>query len=594
MARFAGRARVFDVRLLPGRHVPIAQSNSLPGKSRAVPLLILAAFGSCLFIAAAGWLHYSAAVKLNESRDWIEHSQTVMSNLQTESQRVDRIETAIRLYQLTHSDDNIRSAQASQVAFNSGVLRLEELLADNPRQSAEVHKLEECSNSLDRMVDSLTPQNDNATGPLLQCRESLSVLQEIERELLSRRTDESKLNSTRNLFLSIAVTTFSVLVVLSLFGFLLRDAMRRKQYERRLYDANEKLAGTIRALERQARESALLTSVRDEFQLCVKPAQAQECAARYFEQLLPGTSGSLSIINNSRHIVEVAASWGSSALMLDTFPLEGCCGLRSGRMRWRRSTQSEVHCAHFKDSTPEQYVCIPLAAYGDTLGFVYIECASPGIAAMVDANMGPLQEMIELASISIAGLNLRSRLEEQSIRDGLTGLFNRHFMEIALDRELRRAARQKKPVAIMMLDIDHFKQFNDTYGHEAGDTVLRELGEALLASVRNEDILCRYGGEEFVAILPDLTLDLAIERAEALRRMVSEMRVRMRGESLREITVSIGVAVYPQYGETMEEVMRVADRALYEAKNLGRNRVVSAENVLFTGGPELIARSALL
>jgi diguanylate cyclase (GGDEF)-like protein len=202
--------------------------------------------------------------------------------------------------------------------------------------------------------------------------------------------------------------------------------------------------------------------------------------------------------------------------------------------------------------------------------------------------------MIELASISIAGLNLRSRLEEQSIRDGLTGLFNRHFMEIALDRELRRAARQKKPVAIMMLDIDHFKQFNDTYGHEAGDTVLRELGEALLASVRNEDILCRYGGEEFVAILPDLTLDLAIERAEALRRMVSEMRVRMRGESLREITVSIGVAVYPQYGETMEEVMRVADRALYEAKNLGRNRVVSAENVLFTGGPELIARSALL
>jgi diguanylate cyclase (GGDEF)-like protein len=199
---------------------------------------------------------------------------------------------------------------------------------------------------------------------------------------------------------------------------------------------------------------------------------------------------------------------------------------------------------------------------------------------MVDANSGPLQELIELASISIAGLNLRARLEHQSIRDGLTGLFNRHFMEIALDRELRRAARHNKPVAIMMLDIDHFKQFNDTYGHEAGDTVLRELGDALLQAVRNEDILCRFGGEEFVAIFPELSLAAAMERAEYLRRMVSEIRVRSRGESLREITLSIGVAVYPQHAETLEEIMRAADRALYEAKHLGRNRVVPAESVL--------------
>jgi diguanylate cyclase (GGDEF)-like protein len=199
---------------------------------------------------------------------------------------------------------------------------------------------------------------------------------------------------------------------------------------------------------------------------------------------------------------------------------------------------------------------------------------------MVDANMGPLQEVIELASISIAGLNLRGKLEHQSIRDGLTGLFNRHFMEIALERELRRAARHNKPVAILMLDIDHFKEFNDTYGHDAGDTVLRELGEALLQSVRNEDILCRYGGEEFVAIMPELSLDAAMERAESLRRMVSEMRVRIRGESLREITLSIGVAVYPQHAETLEEVLRAADRALYEAKHLGRNRAIPAESVL--------------
>ena len=558
----------------------VAPSNPAHGKTHAIPLLILAAAGACLFTSSAGWLHYAASGKLNESRDWIEHSQVVMGNLQGQTQRLDRIDTALRLYALTHDESNIREAQANQVSFDAGALRLQELVVDNPRQSLEAHQLETCGNALGKAIIDLNTQKENVSRLQLECRQSLARLREVEGELLNKRSDELKLYSARNSILSIAATGLSVAMILTLFGFLLRDAIRRKRYEERLYDANEKLAGTVRALERQAKEAALLTSVRDELHLCVKAAQAQECTARYFEMLLPGTSGSLNLINQSHHMVETTASWGSSNLMLDGFPIEGCCGLRSGRMRWRRPMQSEVHCSHFSGQPPEYYACIPLAAYGDTLGFVYIECLSPGLAAMVDANMAPLQELIELTSISIAGLNLRSRLEHQSIRDSLTGLFNRHFMEIALEREIRRSARQGSPVAILMFDIDHFKQFNDTFGHEAGDTVLRELGEALLQSVRNEDILCRFGGEEFVAIMPDASLESALERAEGLRRMVSEMKVRHRGESLCEITMSIGVSVYPQHADSVEEIMRAADRALYEAKHQGRNRVVPAEIVL--------------
>ncbi|MBB6142096.1 diguanylate cyclase (GGDEF)-like protein [Silvibacterium bohemicum] len=560
--------------------MPIALSNTLPGKNRAVQLLILAALGACICVAAAGWLHYSAAKKLNESRDWIEHSQTVMSSLRSESQVADRIDTATRLFQLTKDEENIRSAQTSQVSFNSGALRLQDLTSDNPRQNGQARKLVVCADSLGKAIGRLKEQGDAVTNPLSQCRLILGTLQEVERELLSQRTDESKLNSQRSIILSVSFTVLSILVILALFGFLLRDAVRRKQYERRLYEANEKLASTVRALERQAKESTLLTSVRDELQLCVRLAQAQECAIRYFEQLLPGTSGSICLTNNTRHMVEEVASWGSSTLVMDAFTLEGCCGLRSGRMRWRRPMQSEVHCTHFNGHVPEYYVCIPLAAYGDTLGVVYIECLSPGVAAMVDANMAPIEQIVELASISFAGLNLRSRLEQQSIRDGLTGLFNRHYMEMALDRELRRGARHNKPVAVMMMDIDHFKRFNDTYGHEAGDTVLRELAENFLQAVRNEDILCRFGGEEFVAILPELDLEAAMQRAEGLRTMVSEMRIYNRGECLPEVTTSIGVAIYPQHAETVEEILRSADRALYEAKHLGRNRVVPAESVL--------------
>jgi diguanylate cyclase (GGDEF)-like protein len=560
--------------------VPIAPSNSVRGKSRAVPLIILAAVGACIFIAAAGWLHYSAAAKLNESRDWIEHSQTVVSNLQTESQRIDRIESALRLYRLTHSEDDLRVAETNQVALESGALHLVELVADNPRQSAEVQKLQGCSSDLVKTFGDPTLSSVAVSTSLLQCRQVLGILQEVERELLSQRTDESKLNATRNIVLSISFTAISIFVILALFGFLLRDAKRRKQYEERLSETNDKLANTIRALERQAKESALLTGVRDELQLCVKPMQAHECAVRYFEQLLPGTSGSLSLINNSRHIVETAASWGSSILMTDGFPIESCCGLRSGRMRWRKPAQSEVDCTHFDGSAPAYYLCIPLAAYGDTLGFIYVECTSPGMAAMVDAHMGPLQELVELSSIAIAGLNLRNRLENQSIKDGLTNLFNRRFMEIALDREIRRAERHQKQVAVLMLDVDHFKQFNDTYGHEAGDTVLREVADTLRQSVPAEGVVCRFGGEEFVAILPELSMDAGLALAELLRQRVSEIRVRSRGESLREITISIGVAVYPQNAESLEELLRVADRALYEAKHQGRNRVIAAESIL--------------
>jgi diguanylate cyclase (GGDEF)-like protein len=247
-------------------------------------------------------------------------------------------------------------------------------------------------------------------------------------------------------------------------------------------------------------------------------------------------------------------------------------------MRWRRAGQSEVHCTHFAGKPPENYICLPLAAHGETLGMVCVECASSGIAAMVDANLRALQQMVELASIRIAGLNLRTILEHQSIRDSLTTLFNRRFMEIALDRELRRAVRHQKPLAVLMLDIDHFKQLNDTYGHEAGDVVLREVAGVMRQAVRSEDTVCRYGGEEFVAILPELGTEDALSRAESIRHMVSELRIYHRGQALREVTISIGVAVYPNNGDSLDQLLSLSDRALYEAKHLGRNRVVLAEH----------------
>jgi len=187
---------------------------------------------------------------------------------------------------------------------------------------------------------------------------------------------------------------------------------------------------------------------------------------------------------------------------------------------------------------------------------------------------------MELSSMWIAGLNLRARLEEESIRDGLTHLFNRRFMEIALERELRLAARRKGELSLLMLDIDHFKRFNDTFGHEAGDQILREVSEILRESVRTEDIVCRYGGEEFLVILPGMGAEASFHRAEDIRQRVSKMRLDFHREAPKEVTISIGVSTYPQAGQAVEELVRSADRALYSAKERGRNRVVAAESAI--------------
>jgi diguanylate cyclase (GGDEF)-like protein len=547
-------------------------------------MLLLAAAAVSICVCAAGWLHYSAARRLNESRDWLEHSQTVVSNIQLEMQRLDRMEPAIRLYQLTHDDENLRSAQSNGVAFYSTALHLQQLVNDNPAQAGHAQALEKQAAVLTRVLDAFDERASLPSQLLLGCRESLSVMQSAERELLTQRTDASKLNASRSLLISISFTALSLVVVIVLFGFLVGDALRRRRYEQQLAEANEKLADTIRALERQARESELLTNARDELQLCVRSDQAQQSAARYFAQLLPGTRGGFCLINNSRQTVEIAASWNNPASLLDGFTIDACCGLRSGRTRWRKFGQSEVHCAHFSGTPPDNYICVPLAALGETLGLVYVECATPGIAAMADANFGALEQLVELASVAFASLNLRCKLEHQSIRDSLTNLFNRHFMEIALDREFRRAVRQQKSVAVLMLDVDHFKQFNDTFGHEAGDIVLREVAETLRQNVRNEDIVCRYGGEEFVIILPEISEEDALERAELVRQMVSEMRVRYHGDALREITISIGVALYPQNADSYEQIMRIADRALYQAKHQGRNCVILADQSLAAQG----------
>lgn len=515
-------------------------------------------------------------MRLRESIQWVQHSQTVSASLQLESQRIDRIEPAVRLYQLTHNDDQFHIAETNAVALYSNALDIQDLVQDNPSQIELAKQLSAQASALVRTINGLTAQSPLPDLQALACHETVSLMQHAEAELLSERTERIDAEDVQGKIVGISSTVFSLVVVLVLFGFLIRDLRQRHSYQKKLSDANDQLAETVHALERRARETELMADARNELQLCVDSRQAQGSAARSLEKLLPATSGTICIINSSLQLVEIAASWNNPVSFLDGFSLESCCGLRSGRVRWRKPNQSAVHCGHFTAEAPDYYVCLPMAAHGETLGMVYVECSSAGVAAMVESQAVLMLEMIEMASMAIASLNLRSRLEHQSVCDGLTGLYNRHFMETALDRELRRAERQKTPVALLMVDVDHFKKFNDDFGHHAGDSILRQVAKIFHDTVRREDIICRYGGEEFVAILQGLSFEVALERAQHLRRVVSEARPDLSSEGLHGVTLSIGVAMYPEHADSAETLLRAADRALYEAKHQGRNRVVTA------------------
>ena len=180
-------------------------------------------------------------------------------------------------------------------------------------------------------------------------------------------------------------------------------------------------------------------------------------------------------------------------------------------------------------------------------------------------------------ALALANLKLRSTLQFQSTRDSLTQLYNRRYVMETLEREVSRSERSNKPLSVLMIDIDHFKRYNDTHGHEAGDHVLRQVGAVFRQSVRRSDIASRYGGEEFVIVLPDADSADAERCADKIRNRIAGLGLDFRGEQLGQITISVGIAAYPEAASDGEALIANADIALYRAKAAGRNCVVMAE-----------------
>jgi len=346
----------------------------------------------------------------------------------------------------------------------------------------------------------------------------------------------------------------------SYFVCIIQDVTNRKQVEQALQD--------------RTRELMLLNKLNGAMQRCQTMQETFPLIVNACQDLISCSSGTLSIMNDEGNGFQEVAFWGEPSEKIRRFGPDDFWVFDHHHTKIIAHPIAEDLSTYIGYSSDQQSLCLPIRDSEEILAILSIDVMSCGERSF-DAIRFALAGMVEQYALSLVNIKLRERLRQESILDPLTNLYNRRHMEISLSREVRRAQRHNTPLGVMMLDVDHFKRLNDTYSHEAGDIVLKELGSLVLRHTRAEDIACRYGGEEFLLILPEASLSDIRQRAEELRIIVKQMHIRYH-EHLLNFTISIGVAGLPEHGFRESDILHAADLALYQAKSQGRDRVIVA------------------
>ncbi|WP_229640368.1 sensor domain-containing diguanylate cyclase [Waterburya agarophytonicola] len=337
-------------------------------------------------------------------------------------------------------------------------------------------------------------------------------------------------------------------------------------------ELNQKLEDKIAVLEKSNQARIKLAKMNEFIQACVSLEEAKTVVADLLKPLFPHTSGVVYLMNNSKNILDAIASWGDLHSEEHLDPKE-CWAIRCGNSHQAQIHLPGLYCSHVDIHQPSSpTLCLPMIAKGETIGMLHLSFHK---LTTIERSIQNLAETVaQNLALSFANLKLQEKLRFQSLRDPLTGLYNRRYLQEALRKEIDRAKRKQQFIGVIMLDVDHFKKFNDIYGHSAGDLVLHKIGEYLLSEVRQYDIPCRYGGEELIIIMPDASIENTVLRAEEIRGGIKKIQLEHEGKTLQSISVSIGVSCFPDDSTDAEKLIQTADKALYQAKEKGRDCVV--------------------
>lgn len=352
------------------------------------------------------------------------------------------------------------------------------------------------------------------------------------------------------------------------------DITARKKYEIELQEAQARLQAQVLELEKRNEEMKLIGEMGETIQACRSLPEAYKSIGKAIRNLFPGYAGALGVLDDARQDVEIILHWGEVLTTERFFGPDECLGLRRNRLHLMTDPALDVVCPHIPQPPPGGALCLPLSAQREVLGVLHLGRLQPGPMPANELQLA--HTAAEQISLGLVNLRLQESLRSQSVRDPLTGLFNRRYLEESLEREIGRAKRNQKSFCVVMMDVDHFKDFNDAHGHDAGDQALKETAALMEAQLRRTDVACRYGGEEFILILPEASLHDARQKAEALRQACHDLQISLGTGDTTHITLSLGVAAFPLHGSSGEALLQAADNALYQAKRKGRDQVVCA------------------
>ncbi len=362
-----------------------------------------------------------------------------------------------------------------------------------------------------------------------------------------------------------------------------RNAVAALERARADADVAQQRADAILADERtRQREGRHLSNLDDWLQSCQNVAELYQVVAAFMAFVLPATRGQLFIYAPARDVLEQVCAWNETTESPHHITPNCCWALRRGRRYFYHKEVLSFPCDHAtktagEHAPPNETLCVPIVAHGETVGLLHLSFDGPGTNADVLDAPAFASRCGERISMAIANVRLRDDLQDRSDRDPLTGLFNRRVFDDRLKRALIDASAAQTGLAILSVDADKFKPFNDNHGHDAGDAVLKALAGQFGAIDHPEATACRLGGEEFAIILPKADRTRAGKVAEALRLAVEAMTVTHSGQALPPVTVSIGIAIYPTHGTEEAELLKQSDLALYAAKDAGRNTWKIAE-----------------
>ena len=562
---------------------PVLQPSSSPQSAAAGLLLLFLALAAIL--GAIGFRVWDTAERFVTNSSLVAHSYEVEAQVNAVLARIGTLQADAIGYGATGDELRLSRFNGQLPLLERDLKVLSELVSDNSTQvervNAFVAGVRQLRDDAVTVVDGRRAFNRTPPLPDIGVNAvrglSRAVLDEEDNLLHQRRVDTEHTLTMTQMLSSIAIL-LSLIFLAGAYALVVVTLRRNTRSNVDLRETNAQLGVALNETRRIGESMHKLSQLGEMLQSCREVEEVRAGLGGVMGDLLPDFGGRLALINPVQNLAAIGAHWGQHALLAESvFPPEDCWALRRHQAYPLAGTSAGFICRHLDRETAQQpgasYLCVPLAAQGEVVGVLTLD----GARALTPAERRITLAAGEQIALALANLRLQESLRTQSIRDPLTGLFNRRYLEVSLERELMRAARRSLPLAVLMLDIDHFKRFNDSYGHDAGDALLVKFADVLKRSIRNEDIACRYGGEEFTVVVLDADASAVMLRAEQIRAAVAALAFEHRGERMPHVTVSIGAAVFPRDGRTADAILRSADVALYRAKGAGRDCVVLSE-----------------